>query len=129
MAERAARLLSATGMNQSQTLQRLRDDCGVHWGVKKLRQVSEAVSRAMAEERQETQAAKLVEWLTQASASSGPHKPVLSVGRDGITVDPMQGWLALRGGEDGHGECAGSPWSAIWARSTWPTRRNRASRR
>jgi hypothetical protein len=86
LAERAARLLSAAGMNQNQTLQRLRDDCGIHWGVPKLRQVSETVSRAMAEERPETQAAKLLEWLTQASASSGKHKPVLSVGRDGITI-------------------------------------------
>lgn len=86
LAERAARLLSATGMTQNQTLQRLREDCGIHWGVKKLRQVSAVVSTAMAAERQETQAAKLLEWLAQASASSGPHQPVLSVGRDGITM-------------------------------------------
>lgn len=86
LAERAARLLGATGMTQNQTLQRLREDCGISWGVKKLRQVTEAVSTAMAEERHETQVEKLLEWLTQASASSGKHKPVLSVGRDGITV-------------------------------------------
>ncbi|MDE2469531.1 MAG: hypothetical protein KGL35_12490, partial [Bradyrhizobium sp.] len=86
LAERASRLLGATGMTQNQTLQRLREDCGIHWGVKKLRQVSAVVSTAMAAERQETQAAKLLEWLAQASASSGKHKPVLSVGRDGITV-------------------------------------------
>jgi hypothetical protein len=89
LAERAARLLGATGMTQNQTLQRLRDDCGIHWGVKKLRQVSETVSTAMAAERHETQVEKLLEWLTQASASSGKHKPVLSVGRDGICV-PMR---------------------------------------
>jgi len=47
LAERAARLLSASGMTQSQTLERLRQDCGVGWGVKKLRQVTEAVSRAI----------------------------------------------------------------------------------
>lgn len=89
LAERAARLLGATGMTQNQTLQRLRDDSGIHWGVKKLRQVSETVSAAMAEERHETQVEKLLEWLAQASASSGKHKPVLSVGRDGICV-PMR---------------------------------------
>jgi hypothetical protein len=89
LAERAARLLGATGMTQSQTLQRLREDHGVGWGVKKLRQVSEVVSAALAEQRHETQAAKLLDWLEQAAASRGKHKPVLSVGRDGITL-PMR---------------------------------------
>lgn len=86
LAERAARLLGATGMTQSQTLQRLREDHGVGWGVKKLRQVSAVVAAAMAEQRHETQAAKLLDWLAQAAASRGKHKPVLSVGRDGITL-------------------------------------------
>jgi hypothetical protein len=90
LAERAARLLGATGMTQSQTLQRLREDHGVGWGVKKLRQVGETVSAAMAEQRHETQVAKILGWLEQAAASSGKHKPVLSVGRDGITL-PMRG--------------------------------------
>ena len=86
LAEHAARLLSATGMTQSQTLQRLRQDHGVGWGVKKLRQVTAAVSQAMAPERHEAQVQKLLELLAQASASTGKHKPVLSVGRDGITL-------------------------------------------
>jgi len=86
LAERAARLLSASGMTQSQTLERLRQDCGVGWGVKKLRQVTEAVSRAMTEHRHETQVEQLLGWLKQAADSRGKHKPVLSVGRDGITL-------------------------------------------
>jgi hypothetical protein len=86
LAERAARLLSASGMTQSQTLERLRQDCGVGWGVKKLRQVTEAVARAMTEHRHETQVEQLLGWLKQAAASRGKHKPVLSVGRDGITL-------------------------------------------
>jgi hypothetical protein len=67
-------------------LKRLREDCGVGWGVKKLRQVSEVVSTAMTEQRHETQVAKRLDWLEQAAASRGKHKPVLSVGRDGITL-------------------------------------------
>ncbi len=86
LAKRAAGLLGATGMTQSQTLLRLREDHGVGWGVKKLRQVTAAVSEAMAQERHATQVAKLLELLEQASASTGKHKPVLSVGRDGITL-------------------------------------------
>jgi len=86
LAERAARLLSATGMSQGQTLKRLREDHGVAWGVKKLRQVTAAVSQAMAPERHDVQVQRLLELLGQASASTGKHKPVLSVGRDGITL-------------------------------------------
>ena len=69
LAERAARLFGATGMTQSHALQRLREDHGVGWGVKKLRQVGAVVSAAMTEQRQETQVDQLLDWLTQAAAS------------------------------------------------------------
>lgn len=85
LAERAAHLLGATGMTQGQTLERLRRDHGVGWGVKKLRQVADALSSALAEQRHGAQVEKLLELLGQASATTGRHKPVLSVGRDGIT--------------------------------------------
>jgi hypothetical protein len=86
LAERAARLLAESGMTQRQTLHRLRLDHGVCWGVKKLRQVSHAVAAAMTEQRQEVQVEQLLRLLGQATASKGKHKPVLSVGRDGITL-------------------------------------------
>lgn len=86
LAERASWYLGSSGMTQSQTLERLRHDHGVCWGVKKLRQVTSAVSQAMAEVTHEVQVEKLLEFLKQASASTGRHKPVLSVGRDGITL-------------------------------------------
>ncbi len=86
LAERAAQLLGATGMTQGQTLERLRKDHGVGWGVKKLRQVAETLSSALAEQRHGVQVEKLLELLGEASASTGRHKPVLSVGRDGITL-------------------------------------------
>lgn len=86
LAERASWFLGSSGMTQSQTLERLRQDHGVGWGVKKLRQVTAAVSQALVEEQHEVQVAKLLELLQQASASTGKHKPVLSVGRDGITL-------------------------------------------
>jgi hypothetical protein len=86
LAEHAARLLGGSGMTQSQTLARLREDHGVGWGVKKLRQVGEAVATTLAEQRHETQVAKLLDWLAQAAASRGQHRPVVSVGRDGITL-------------------------------------------
>lgn len=86
LAERAAGFMGDTGMTQQAVLARLRQDHGVGWGVKKLRQVTGWMSAAMAEERQEVQAAKLLALLEQATASKGSHKPVLSVGRDGITL-------------------------------------------
>jgi hypothetical protein len=86
LADRAARLLAGAGMTQQRVLQRLRQDYGVHWGVKKLRQVSEAVSQQLAAKRPAAQAEQLLAWLQQATASQGRHKPVLSVGRDGITL-------------------------------------------
>lgn len=86
LAERAAWLLSGSGMTQGQTLQRLRHDHGVGWGVKKLRQVTGAVSEALAWQRHEAQVQKLLELFKQAWGSKGKHKPVVSVGRDGITL-------------------------------------------
>lgn len=86
LAERAAGLLSDAGMTQQAVLKRLRQDHGIGWGVKKLRQVTAFLSAEMAEQRHGVQADRLLELLRQASASSGSHKPVLSVGRDGITL-------------------------------------------
>jgi hypothetical protein len=86
LAERAAHRLGGSGMTQLQTLERLRQDHGVRWGVKKLRQVTHAVSQALADERHETQVEQLLKWLKEAAASKGKHKPVVSVGRDGITM-------------------------------------------
>jgi hypothetical protein len=86
LAERASWYLGSSGMTQSQTLERLQQDHGVGWGVKKLREVAGAVSAAMAEQQHESQVEKLLDLLKQASATTGKHKPVLSVGRDGITL-------------------------------------------
>jgi hypothetical protein len=86
LAEQAARVLGEAGMTQQRTLERLRQDHAVGWGVKKLRQVTEAVAAAVAEHRHDAQVERLRTLLEQASAGTGKHKPVLSVGRDGITL-------------------------------------------
>lgn len=86
LADRAAHLLASAGMTQGQVLRRLKQDCGVGWGVKKLREVTQAVSQAVAGQRHSAQVEQLLRWLGQACASTGRHKPVLSVGRDGITL-------------------------------------------
>lgn len=93
LAARAAQLLSEAGMTQQRTLERLRQDHGVAWGVKKLRQVTAALSAALSQQRQTVQVEQLLKWLQQATASTGKHKPLVSVGRDGITLG-----LRIKGG-------------------------------
>src|SRR5271154_3318527 len=108
LAERAARLLGGSGMTQSQTLEQLRHDHGVGWGVPKLRQVTAAVSQAMAEQRHEAQVAKLLELLEQARASRGRHKQAQASAQYGPGWHQPgfagAGWANLRGGDDGNGD-------------------------
>jgi hypothetical protein len=92
LAERAAYYQAEAGATQRRTLQRLKHDHGVDWGVKKLRQVIDRVAQAMAAERHEVQVDKLLQWLEQAWSSKGKNKPVLSIGRDGISLGvPIRG--------------------------------------
>jgi hypothetical protein len=86
LAERAARYQAEAGATQGRTLQRLRQEQGVAWGVKKLRQVTAAVAAALEEHRPQAQAEQVVRWLAQAFAAPGRHRPVLAIGRDGITL-------------------------------------------
>ena len=85
LAERAAYYQGEAGATQRRTLLRLKQEHNVDWGVKKLRELIDRVSVAMAEERHDVQVEKLLQWLEQAWSSKGKHKPVLSVGRDGIS--------------------------------------------
>ena len=93
--ERVAHYQAESGATQRLTLERLRREHGVHWGVKRLRQVTEFVATPMEEQRVEAQAEQVLHWLEQAQASRGRHRPVLSVGRDGITLGLRlkKGWL------------------------------------
>jgi hypothetical protein len=92
LAERVAYYQAEAGGTQKRTLERLRQEHGVCMGVKRLRQVIQYVATAMEEHRQEAQAKQVIEWLKQAQASRGRHRPVLAVGRDGITLGlPIKG--------------------------------------
>lgn len=82
----AAAALAETGATQDTVLARLRNQHAVAWGVKKLRAVAENVSAAMETFRRAHQARQIVAWLRQAHDSTGKNRPVLAVGRDGITL-------------------------------------------
>jgi hypothetical protein len=86
LASHAGRLFAAAGMTQSQIRERLRQDHGVGWGVKKLRQFTAELSKRLTPQRHDCQVARLLELLTQAKASSGKNEPTLAVGRDGICL-------------------------------------------
>ncbi|MCI0355804.1 MAG: transposase [Acidobacteria bacterium] len=86
LASEAARRMAETGATQQTVLDRLKEQHGVTWGVKKLRAVTENVAQAMERFRREHQAKQVVAWLRQAQKSKGKHRPVLAVGRDGITL-------------------------------------------
>jgi len=86
LAGEAARLMAETGATQETVLARLQERYGVTWGVKKLRAVTESVATTMERFRREHQAKQVVAWLHEAHGSKGARRPVLAVGRDGITL-------------------------------------------
>ena len=71
LAERAARYQAEAGATQRRTLQRLKHEHGVDWGVKKLRHVTSRVADAMAEHRHEVQVEKLLSRRAGTGASLG----------------------------------------------------------
>jgi hypothetical protein len=86
LASHVGSLAAGAGMTQRLILQRLRQDNGIHWGSKKLRQVLSSLAEIMEPQRHESQVQKVLELLEQGRTSKGKHKPVLSVSRDGITL-------------------------------------------
>jgi hypothetical protein len=78
--------MAEAGASQSRVLQLLREECGVAMGVKRLRACTEQMSHALSELRQVHQVDLLLDALEKARSSRGNRKPVLAVGRDGITL-------------------------------------------
>ena len=86
LAEVAMRALAGTGATQRVVQQQLETQHGVVIGTKRLRALAECVSERMSETRHEFQVGRLLSLLDQANRSAGGRKPVISVGRDGITL-------------------------------------------
>ena len=92
LAERVSYYQAEAGATQRRTLERLKQEHNVVWGVEKLREVTGHVAEAMADGRHEVQVEKLLQLLEEAWSSRGRHRPVLSVGRDGISFGvPVKG--------------------------------------
>ncbi len=86
LADWLGRRMAEAGASQRRVLDALREEHGVSMGVKRLRAVIEQLSDAMAPLRQANQADALLAALQKAQESRGSRKPVLAVGRDGITL-------------------------------------------
>jgi hypothetical protein len=86
LASAAGKALAEAGATQDVVLARLQAQHGVEWGVKKLRAAAENLAEGMDPFRREHQARQAVDWLRQAYASKGKHRPSLVLGRDGITL-------------------------------------------
>lgn len=85
LAGRIARRMAEAGATQGTVIDWLRQEHDVAIGVERLRRLCEHVSTDLEEQRELYQVHYLLELLAQAQASSGRNKPVLAVGRDGVT--------------------------------------------
>lgn len=86
LAEAVGRYMAQAGATQQSVLDRLRSQHGVSWGAQRLRDVTAEISQSMEAWTQEFQVLRLLELLEQAEQSRGGRRPVLSVGRDGVTL-------------------------------------------
>jgi hypothetical protein len=81
--------LQSVDHTQQQVLDWLERDHGVKWSTASLRKLSASLSEGLCAFRQSAQEEKILELLKKAEESTGPHQPVLVVGRDGIML-PMR---------------------------------------
>jgi len=86
LVEAVGRYMAQAGATQQSVLDRLRSQHGVCWGAQRLRDVTQELSLALEGLTQEGQVARLLELLKKAENSGGSRRPVLSVGRDGVTL-------------------------------------------
>jgi hypothetical protein len=86
LAGELSRMMSEAGATQRRVLEQANRQFGVSMSVERLRRLATSVSEAMEQFRQQYQVRKLLDLLAQAHRSRGRYKPVLSVGRDGISM-------------------------------------------
>jgi hypothetical protein len=86
LVEAVGRYMAQAGATQQLVLDRLRSQHGVSWGAQRLRDVTAELSQSLEVWTQEFQVLRLLELLKKAEQSRGGRRPVLSVGRDGVTL-------------------------------------------
>jgi hypothetical protein len=86
LASATGRYFAQAGATQEAVLERLRREHGVVWGTKKLREVTASLAQAMGPFSRQFQAGKVLAWLEDAFGRKGNRRPVLCIGRDGISL-------------------------------------------
>ncbi len=86
LADLIGRRMAEAGATQKRVLEQLRKEQGVSMGVKRLRNLVAALAEGLSEYREASQVEALVKALQEADFSRGNRKPVIAVGRDGITL-------------------------------------------
>jgi hypothetical protein len=86
LAEAVGRYMAGAGATQQAVLDRLRSQHGVSWSAQRLRDLTQELATDFADGTQTCQVLRLLELLHKAEKSRGPRRPVLSVGRDGVTL-------------------------------------------
>ena len=76
---------ASADLTQNQLLDQLRQR-GIHWGVRTLRKLTQAMAANLGEHRHAAQVQQLLSWLKQATDATGPRRVTLSVGRDGVMM-------------------------------------------
>jgi hypothetical protein len=87
--------MAGAGMSQQATLDGIKTQSGVSMGVKRLRSCVQSLADRLEPLRQTHQVSELIRLLETAAGSSGNRKPVLSVGRDGITLRQRAGYFEV----------------------------------
>jgi len=90
LAEHIGRRMAEAGATQNRVLRQLKEEHGVSMGVKRLRKLISTLSEGLSEHRHAAQVEELLRALKMADSSRGNRKPVLAVGRDGITLREYQ---------------------------------------
>jgi hypothetical protein len=86
LADLIGRRMAEAGATQKRVLEQLRKEHGVSMGVKRLRNLVAALAEGFSEYRETSQVEALLKALQEADFSRGNRKPVIAVGRDGITL-------------------------------------------
>jgi len=86
LADLIGRRMAEAGATQKRVLEQLRKEHNVSMGVKRLRNLVAALAEGFSEYREASQVEALLKALQQADFSRGNRKPVIAVGRDGITL-------------------------------------------
>lgn len=85
-ADTVAREMADAGASQQRVIEKLQREYNVRLGVPRLRRIVAGEAEERAAFRHQCQVAHVLELLEIADKSSGKRKPVLAVGRDGISV-------------------------------------------